>query len=121
MAPMELLNRAARISSCVSRDSRISVTELSRGTDWRKRLPDMGIIEVTDRGDTAAWLVSDEDMQALIKCCRLLEEELERAQIAAIFETRKDAQPKTGAELKRAAHAAFARRKQELAEIIDGD
>ncbi|WP_165055397.1 MULTISPECIES: hypothetical protein [unclassified Adlercreutzia] len=121
MAPMELLERAAGVSSRVSRDSRISVTELSRGTDWRKRLPDEGIIEVTDRGDTAAWLVSDKDMQALVKRYSLLEEELERAQISAIFRTREDARPKTGNELKQAARAAFAKRGQELSEIIDGD
>ncbi|WP_165045963.1 hypothetical protein [Adlercreutzia sp. ZJ138] len=121
MAPMELLERAAKVSNQVSRGSRISVTELSRGTDWRKRLPDTGIIEVTDRGDTAAWLVSDKNMQALVEYYIFLEQELERSQIETIFKTREDAKLKTGIELKQAAHAAFAKRKQELSEIIDGD
>lgn len=120
MAPMEVLERATGVSRRVRRSPRISVTELSRSTDWRKRIPEDGIIEVTDRGDTTAWLVSDDDMQALVEGFTLLEEELERAQVAAIFDTRGDARPVSGDQLREQVRDIFETRKHALKEIIDG-
>lgn len=120
MVPIELLERTSGMENKVSRGFRMSVTELSRGTDWRKRLPEEGIIEVTDRGDTAAWLISDDDMQALMQSYALLKDELERTQIDAIFETRDQGRPIAGDALKKSVRSTFLKRKTELAEVIDG-
>ena len=75
-------------------------------------------MEVTDRGDTAAWLLSDEDMKAILDGYTYLEEELESAKIAAMFKVREGSSIKSGAELEAAAMSAFAARKQELRSII---
>lgn len=121
MAPLELLERATGVSNRAQKSARMSVTDLARGTDWRKRLPEEGIIEVTDRGDTTAWLVSDQDMQALIESLALLEKELEQAQVAAIFATREDSQPESGEVLRDDALRAFEARKSELEGLLYGD
>lgn len=120
MAPYDVLERADNVRSTVQGHKRISVTELSRGKDWRSQLPEAGVIEVTDRGDTTAWLVSDADMQALVEGYRYLEEELERMQIAALFEARATDKPATNSKLKKEALASFDRRKDALREIING-
>lgn len=119
MAPYDVLERADNVRSTVQGRRRISITELSRGKDWRTQLPEAGIIEVTDRGDTTAWLVSDEDMQALVEGYRYLEEELERMQIATLFGARATDKPATGSTLKQKALASFDRRKDALREIVN--
>ncbi|WP_080799512.1 hypothetical protein [Arabiibacter massiliensis] len=121
MAPQEILNRASNVRDLVSGRPRISVTDLSRSKDWRAQLPEAGVMEVTDRGDTAAWLLSDEDMRAILDGYTYLEEELERAQIAAMFKAREGSVAKSGAELEAAAMDVFAARKKELRSVIDGD
>lgn len=119
MAPIELLERATGISSRAQKGARMSVTDLARGTDWRKRLPEEGIIEVTDRGDTTAWLVSDQDMQALVEGFALLERELEQAQVAAIFATRETGHPESGRALRDSALRSFETRKDEFKDILN--
>ncbi|MCI8367809.1 MAG: hypothetical protein HFJ66_09500 [Eggerthellaceae bacterium] len=121
MAPFDTIDRASAIGRRVSGDVRISVTELSRGNEWRSQLPVAGVIEITDRGDTAGWLLSDEDMRSLVASIALLEEELEQAQIAAMFKAREGAQPQTGEALKDAALKTFEARKARLGEIVYGD
>ena len=121
MAPLDTIDRASAIGRRVAGDVRISVTELSRGNEWRAQLPVAGVIEITDRGDTAGWLLSDEDMRSLVESIALLEEELERAQIATLFKSRENSKPQTGKALKNAANKAFAARKSQLREIVDAD
>ncbi|MBQ9042578.1 MAG: hypothetical protein IJ111_07155 [Eggerthellaceae bacterium] len=93
---------------------------MARGKDWRERLPEEGVIEITDRGGTAGWLLSDEGMRALVEGYAYLEEEVERAQIAAMFEARRDSRPLTGEELESAVLETYRARKDELRGIIDG-
>lgn len=101
---------------------RISVTDLARGKDWRAELPEVGVMEVTDRGETAAWLLSDADMKALAEGYALLEEELEQAQVSAIFSAREGYHDlRSGSDLKDAARTAFDVRRDELMRLANGD
>ncbi|NHM16340.1 hypothetical protein GMI69_06665 [Eggerthellaceae bacterium zg-887] len=120
MPPADTLERVENIKRHALHGPRITVTELSRSTDWRSQLPSAGIIEVTDRGDTAAWLLSDQDLRALVDGYVQLEEELEQAQIAELFESREDASPLSGGALKDAARAVLRTRKDQLAALVDG-
>ena len=121
MAPYAALERMGIMRDLVSGRSRISVTELTRGKEWRRRLPESGVIEITDRGDTAGWLVSDDDMSAIIEGYAYLEEQLEQAQIAVMFSTRSDARPLSGEALAAAVGDAFDARKSALRGVLDGD
>ena len=121
MAPYEVLERAGSVRDRVSGRPRISVTELSRSKDWRERLPEVGVIEITDRGDTAGWLLSAQDMAAIIEGYSYLEEEVERAQIAAIFDARQGSRPLSKGALKEAVRESFEVRRDELRDAIDAD
>ena len=119
MAPYEVLERAGAVRDRVAGRPRISVTELSRSKEWRDELPSAGVIEVTDRGGTAGWLVSADGMEAIVEGYTYLEEELERAQIAAIFKLREGASPLSGDELKSAVRERWETRKDELRSTVD--
>ena len=119
MSPYEVLERAGAVCGRVSGMPRISVTDLSRSKEWRNELPGVGVIEITDRGDTAGWLVSADDMEAIVKGYIFLEEELERAQIAAIFSLREESAPLSGDELKSAVQERWEVRKNDLRSIVD--
>ena len=70
---------------------RIGVTELSRSADnWRRRLASSGVLEVTDRSGTAAYLVSEDSMRSIAEAFAEQEQELEQLSIAAMFDTRGD-------------------------------
>ena len=84
-------------------------------------LSDAGVVEITDRGGTAGWLLSAEDMAAIVEGYSYLEEQLERMQIAALFEARNDSQPLSGEALKAAVRETFDARKAELRGVVDGD
>ena len=119
MAPYEVLERVGNVRDRVTGRPRISVTELSRSKDWRDRLPEVGVIEITDRGDTAGWLLSAQDMEAIIEGYSYLEEEVERVQIAAIFGAREDSRPLSGDALKDAVRESFEARRGELRGVVD--
>lgn len=120
MAPYEVLDRAGSVRDRVSSRPRISVTELSRSKDWRDKLPEVGVIEITDRGDTAGWLLSTQDMEAIIEGS-YLEEEVERPQIAAIFGAREGSYPLSGRALKDVVRDSFKVRRVELRNAVDAD
>ena len=121
MVPNAILDRVNEVRNAVTGCRRISVTDLTRGKDWRSMLPEAGIMEVTDRGDTAGWLVSDSDMRAMVEDYNRLEEELERAQIAAMFAEREASHPLTGNDLAAGVRSVFEARKQELMGIVADD
>lgn len=71
-------------------DQRIGLTDLARSKDWREALLVHEIVEVVDRTETAAYLVSPDGMRALMEKISALEEELEQAEIDALFSARED-------------------------------
>lgn len=107
MTPFEALERADALRERVAPRQRISMTELVRDKSWRDELAANGIVELTDRGETTAWMVSDDEMQALMKAYTLLEERVERSSLAAMIEARKDDHPVSGEELRQGALKAI--------------
>lgn len=120
MITRDMIQRADAVRDTVSARPTITVTQLARSKDWRKRLPKEGVIEITDRGDTAGWLLSPEDMTAIVEGYTYLEEELERTQVAALFDARENDRPLSGEALKDAVAGSFEARKDRLRSIIDG-
>ena len=122
MASTDVLERIGAMREASRGRARISVTDLARGNEWRTELPEVGVMEVTDRGETAAWLLSDEDMRSLMEGYSLLEEELEQAQIAAIFAAREEYRDlRSGDDLRDTALAVLDARSDEFMELANGD
>ena len=101
MNPAETLEMSNAIRNRVINQQRISVTELARGTAWRKKLTSCCLLEVVDRGSSVGWLVSNKGMDALLDTIAYFESEAESAQIAYIVESRSGYDEwKSGTELK---------------------
>lgn len=121
MSP-DTIDRVASIRGKVHSDSRVSVTDFARGRRWREELPQCGVIEIVDRTETAGFLLSKEGMNSLLETIDSLEEQVERAQIDAMFAARSDYQnPLEGDSLVEGALASFEARKDALREILDVD
>ena len=68
--------------------ARISLTDLARGKAWRDELPECGIIEITDRSDTAGWLLSNEYVNDLLSLIDDLLADQERRQVNEMLAAR---------------------------------
>lgn len=103
MAPTEVLERIDSLKKASRPIGHITVTDLARSKEWRKELPKVGVMEITDRGETAGWLVSEKDIEAIVYAVIELERELEEASLTAMFHARPHddlADWKSGSELK---------------------
>ena len=122
MSPAELLETSESIRQRVVGQQRVSVTELARGTAWRKQLADCKLLEVVDRNTTAGWLVSEEGMAALLDTISYFESEAERAQIAYLIETRRDETSwKSGTDLQEAVDRNAESSIERLKAALNGD
>lgn len=114
--------KVERFQDIVNPTERIGVSEFARSRTWRDRLPQTGCLEVVDRGGVVGYMLDPSYARAISAHVADLEMALERAQIAAMLHAREDrSDAKSGTELREAALAAFDRRADELAGIIDGD
>ncbi len=83
-----VVGRMQTLQAASGSKSRISLTELARSNKWRSALKDRGVLEVVDRTDTAAFLVSQQGMADLLGTIEDLESQLERAEIASMVNAR---------------------------------
>lgn len=88
MAPAEVIDRLDGLKRAPKPAGHITVTDLARSKEWRTKLPQVGMMEITDRGQTAGWLVSEQDIEAIVYAIIDLQEELEKASMEAMFQTR---------------------------------
>lgn len=117
-----ILDRAQVLSKAASDDARISLTELARSSGWRKVLQSTGIIEVMDRTETAAFLVSREGMAGLLEIIDALEEQLEMADISALASARAErTRWMSGEALADVAWDEFVARRDQLQAVVNGD
>ena len=117
MTPVATLERVAEVRSAVNRKPRISMTDMARDTSWKKTLPEQGIIEVTERGETAAWLLSDEYMKALLEEIAELEAAVEYFETRGIVAQREgDFHPLSGSELAKAIDNEWPRQGERVSE-----
>lgn len=102
MVSAEVMEQARAVRETARRSApRVASTDLTRKvTWWKQTLPTAGIIEITDRGDTSAWMLSDTAMQAIVEEHEALEREIEELRVRALFAAREDyTELKTGDEL----------------------
>ena len=100
---------------------RVSVSSLARSKDWKERLSQEGLIEVLDRGDTCAWLVSPESMDALMAGYASYQDELEMASLKAMVDARTPGRmPLSGEALSAAAKGFLLSNLEELELIVNG-
>ena len=122
MIPAVLEEKVWRFQDMVGSSERVGVSEFARTKAWRDRLPAVGCFEVVDRNGVVGYLLAPEYATALSDKISELEEQTERAQIAAMFKARsKSENVLTGAELNSAALAYFDENAAALREIINGD
>ena len=116
------LERISEVRSRLFDDSRVSVSDFARGREWRTKLQSNAFVELQEHGDRIAWVISEEGMKGVFDYIRELEEQVERASIRAMFETRKGQENwKTGEELKTDALAYFRAHEGELMKVANGD
>jgi len=111
-----------RFQNMVGSTERVGVSEFARSRSWRDRLSDVGCFEVVDRSGVVGYMLAPEYASALSARIAELEEQGERAEIAAMFMARGDrAENKTGGDLKSAALAYFDDNADALMGIVNGD
>lgn len=123
MSPTVVEEKIEKFQSMVGSSERIGVSEFARSTSWRDRLPEAGCFEVVDRsGKVVGYVLAPDYAVALNERMIDLEEQAERAQIAAMFNAREGyTDVKTGADLKAGAFDYFDKNIDALLEIVDGD
>lgn len=103
-------------------DSRVGVTQLGRSTKWREELERLGALEVVDRNQTAAILIKPEVYIALMAYLDQVDEELEQAQVEAIFGNRKHLNDwSSGEDLSAKAKDGLQEKEKHIRGLLDGD
>ncbi len=111
-----------RFHNMVGSTERVGVSEFARSKDWRQRLPHAGCFEVVDRGGLVGYMLAPEYAAALDERITELEEELEKAQITAMFNARSGYDDVcSGESLKSGALSYFDEHVDALSEIVNAD
>ena len=120
MSPALAASRVAEIRSVIHDDRRVSLTDFSRGRAWRDKLAANGILELQDRSERIAWVVSEQDMTQIVDYIAELEEQMERDSAEAMVRTREGREDwKGGPELAEAALKSFEQRKDALMAAVE--
>ena len=116
MANAATVERLTGVRSRIHDESRVSLSEFARGKEWRAKLAKCEFMELLEHGERTAWVVSEEGMRGMVDYISELEEQVERASIRAMFESREGREEwRTGAELADAAKSYFLAHEAELA------
>ena len=116
------LSKADIIRNSISSDCRIGLTEFTRSKKWRNDLHNHDVIEIVDHTETVGFLISPEGMHSLAASFDKLEEEIERAQIDALFANRQDLGDwSSGKELAQKAKGSLKMRTEAVRELLDGN
>lgn len=115
-------NEIEKFQSMLGSTERVGVSEFARSKGWREKLPSVGCFEVVDRSGVVGYMLAPEYAEALSDKIIELEEQIEAAQIAAMFKARKDRTNfKSGDVLKADALAYFDEKADALTAVINGD
>lgn len=120
MSSMLLEEKVERFQDMVGSTVRVGVSEFARSKAWRERLPEAGCFEVIDRGGVVGYMLAPDCATALNDHITALEQQLEQAQVAAMFTARQDySAPQTGEQLQASVRKAFDERADALMELVD--
>ena len=102
--------------------SHIGITELQRKTSWREEFTKSKIMEVLDRNETFAVMLTPEVFRSVQAYIEQLEQQVEQLQLDALFARREgNMNWMTGEDLKQKAKASFHTRKDLIRGLLDGD
>lgn len=119
MSPMVAAEKVEKFRGMVVAPERVGVSEFARSKSWREKLLSVGCFEVVDRSGVVGYMIAPDYAEALNDRLAELEERLERAQVAAIFEARNDRMHvEMGADLKTDALTYFEENADALLEIV---
>lgn len=122
MSPAVVEGRVGKFQGMVDSGVRVGVSEFARSKSWREQLPAVGCFEVVDRGGVVGYMLAPEYARAVSDRLVELEEQAEQAQIAAMFNARRDyTDIKTGKDLAASSLEYFDKNIDALLEIVDGD
>ena len=120
MTAVAAAGNIADIRSRISGDRRVSLSEFTRGKGWRAKLADNAFMEVQEHSERIGWLISEDGMADFVEYVSELEEKVERAEVAAIVESRRGHENwMSGAAGAEAAKAFFAENVERLMGAVD--
>lgn len=115
MANAATVEKLTGVRSRIHDEGRVSLSEFARGKEWRAKLAKCEFMELLEHGERTAWVVSEEGMRGMVDYISELEEQVERASIRAMFESREDREDwMAGSELADAAKSYFLAHEAEL-------
>lgn len=118
----KMLEDVEKIRKGFDLGSRIGVTQLSRSTQWRDDLERFVALEVVDRKQTAAVLLKPEAFKALMAYLDQVDQELEQAQVDALFAHREQLNDWASSDnLAKKAKKSMQERQKRIRGILDGD
>ena len=120
MSSAAIEEKVDTFQNVVNSGNRIGVSEFARSREWREQLPELGCLEVVDRNGVVGYMLAPDYAQAMSAHITELEEQEERAAIAAMLDARRDrTEPAAGEELRRGALAHLSEHFDEMAESVD--
>lgn len=120
--PPHVLQTVEKIRGGFQLGSHVNVTQLGRSTAWRSHLAELGAMQVLDRNQTTAVLLTPDAFLALTEYIDLMEKELEKAQVETLLAERADMNNReSGEELARKAKESFLSRQEHLQRLLHDD
>ncbi|OZG60536.1 hypothetical protein BLEM_1837 [Bifidobacterium lemurum] len=117
---MEVKERVEALRDASAAGARIGLTELARSNAWRAKLAEQGALEIVDRVDPTAYLLSVDAMNELLDTINALESELERATLQMMFvaDGERERNWESGAELEQGALDYLHRNAEAIQDIL---
>lgn len=118
----QMLSTVERVRNGFQLDSHITVTQLTRSTTWRTDLEKFVAMQVLDRNQTAAVVITPDAFRAVLDYINMVEEELETTKLEMLLKARENMENwESGEELSRKARESFLERQEHLRGVLDGD
>ncbi|RTE09100.1 hypothetical protein [Paenibacillus whitsoniae] len=118
----ETLATVEKVRGGFQLDSQIPVTQLARSTAWKGSLAKFSMLQILDRNQTAAIVLTPEAFRAVLTYIDEIEEELESAQVEMLLKAREGMENwESGEELARKAKQSFLERQELLRGLLDGN
>ncbi|MGG1519449.1 hypothetical protein ABE504_28880 [Paenibacillus oryzisoli] len=118
----EMLATVEKVRGGFQLGSQIPVTQLARSTAWKDSLAKFSMLQILDRNQTAAVVLTPEAFRAVLTYIDEIEEELESAQVEMLLKAREGMENwESGEELARKAKESFLERQELLRGVLDGD
>lgn len=119
---IEMLESVEKVRNGFELGSRVGVTQLGRSTKWREDLERLSAMEVVDRNQTAAVLLSPETFKALLTYLEQVDKEREQMQVEALFKAREHMNNwDSGESLATKAKDRLTERQEQIRGLLDGN